>query len=64
MRLKSDQLDSLKSKSPEGVYQAVRDIVRLEIGVVDRRELAEALDDAVEAGIVDEREIRRLTLDD
>ena len=59
MRLTRAQITDLRNKSPQGIYQAIRDLVREEHGVVDRDELAEALEDAEESGLLDRSEIRR-----
>ncbi len=59
MRLTRDQIADLRNKSPQGIYQTIRDLVREEHGVVDRDELAEALEDAEESGLLDRSEIRR-----
>lgn len=60
MRLTRDQITGLRSKSPEGIYQQIRNLVRERCGVVERDELREALDQAIEAELLDERELRRL----
>jgi hypothetical protein len=60
MRLSKEFISDMRSKSAEGIFQAIRQLVRDEFGVVERDELKEALDDAVEAGLLEEREIRRL----
>ena len=59
MRLTKEQIQRLCDMSPEGIYQSIRNLVREEHGVVDRDELSEALDDAIEADLLEEREIRR-----
>ncbi len=59
MRLTKEQIQRLRDMSPEGIYQSIRNLVREEHGVVDRDELSEALDDAIEADLLEEREIRR-----
>ncbi len=59
MRLTKEQIQRLRDMSPEGIYQGIRNLVREEHGVVDRDELSEALDDAIEADLLEEREIRR-----
>ena len=59
MRLTKEQIQRLRDMSPEGIYQSIRNLVREEHGVVDRDELSEALDDAIEADLLEERQIRR-----
>ncbi len=59
MKLTRDQITELRSKSAEGAYQAIRDLVREEFGSVDKDELREALEDAVDADILDERDVRK-----
>ena len=59
MRLTREQIGELRGKSAEGAYQRIRDLVREECGTVDRDELAEALEDAIDADILDERDVRR-----
>jgi len=60
MHLTRKHIEQLRGKSPEGVYQLVRQYVREECGAVDRDELAEALRDALAADLLDEREARKL----
>jgi hypothetical protein len=60
MRLTPDQIEELRGKSPEGVYQHIRQYVRQEVGTVDRHELEEALRDAIDAGFLDERDLRSI----
>lgn len=60
MRLTREQTEGLRGKSPEGVYQGIRELVRRECGVVGGDELNEALRDAIDAYIIDERELRRI----
>ena len=57
MHLTRAQLESLRGKSPEGMYQQIRQIVRDEFSSVRRDELKEALEDAVRAGYLDWRDI-------
>lgn len=59
MRLTKDQIADMRSMSSEGAYQEIRDLVRREHGVVDRDELNEALEDAIDADLLEQREIRR-----
>lgn len=59
MRLTKEQIQKLRDMSPEGIYQSIRELIREEHGVVDRDELSEALDDAIEADLLEERQIRR-----
>lgn len=61
MILTDAQRANLKGKSPEGVYMAVRALVRAEFGIVDKDELAEALDDAVAADLLDERDVKEFS---
>ena len=61
MILTDTQRAGLKGKSPEGVYMAVRALVRAEFGIVDKDELAEALDDAVAADLLDERDVKEFS---
>ena len=60
MKLTREQLVDLKGKSPEGIYQHIRQFVRQELGVVDKDELSEAVDDAIRAGLLDEDDLRKL----
>ncbi len=60
MKLDSKTKDELKNMSPEGVYNALRSLVREEFGFVDKEELSEALEDAVEAELLDERDLREI----
>ena len=58
MKLTDSQKRDLKDKSPEGICMAIRQIIRDEFGVVDRDEFEEALEDAVESDLLDERDVR------
>lgn len=60
MHLTRRQIDELRGKSPEGIYQGIRQFVREECGSVDRDELKEALEDAIRADLLDERDLHRL----
>jgi hypothetical protein len=60
MKLTPEQIDELMGKSPEGVYQAIRQWVREEHSYVDKDELAEALEHAVNVDLLDERDIREI----
>jgi hypothetical protein len=60
MKLTREQIGELRSRSPEAVYQAIRDLVREEFGMVDRDEMDEALEGAIDAGLLEERDIRRI----
>ena len=61
MRLTADQKDELKGSSPEGVYQSIRQWVREEHDYVDKDELSEALEDAVNADLIDERDVKEIS---
>ena len=60
MHLTRTHVEELRGKSPEGVYQLIRQFVREECGAVDREELEEALQDAVAADLLDKRELEKL----
>ena len=60
MHLTRKHIEDLRGKSPEGVYQLIRQFVREECGAVDRDELAEALRDALAADLLDQGELRKL----
>ena len=61
MILTEAQKANLKGKSPEGVYMAVRALVRAEFGIVDKEELSEALEDAVSADLLEERDVKEFS---
>ena len=60
MHLTREQIDDLRHKSPEGIYQSIRQLIRDEFGTVDRDELKEALEDAIKADLLDERDLRKI----
>ena len=60
MKLTRKQIDDLRGKSPESVYQLIRQLVRSEHSYVDKDELAEALEDAIDAGLIDEDDVRQI----
>jgi len=60
MRLTRQQIQDLRGRSPEGAYQLIRQFVREEHGSVSREELAEAVQDAIRAGLLDESDVRRI----
>ena len=60
MKLTIAQREELKGKSAEGIYQHIRQFVREEVGVVEKDELQEALDDAIRFGLLDDDDLRKL----
>jgi hypothetical protein len=60
MKLTSEQIDEIRGKSPEGIYQTIRQWVREEHSYVDKDELSEALEHAVNVDLLDERDFREI----